>query len=96
MASSSHDRLPVADLKNIGETTASWLNSVGVLTFGDLNERGAVATFLMLRENGFRPTMNALYAFHGALTDTHWAQLSDNDKKNLKSELDRIDSQSEH
>ena len=75
-------------MRNIGPTSARRLNVVGVRTLEDLEERGAVATFLRMHDAGFKPSLNLLYALQGALLDVHWTDLPDEMRAKLRAEVD--------
>ncbi len=77
---------PVAQLKNLGPVSAHQLESVGIHTFADLEEAGALLAYKILQHHF--PGINTLmlYALHGALTDTHWNAISNAEKRRLKQE----------
>lgn len=73
-------------LKNMGRMTEQWLNRVGVFTRDDLETLGPVGAYKLLKQQGIKPTMNVLYAIEGALTDTHWLDVSAQTKAKLRAE----------
>ncbi|MGA8277601.1 MAG: TfoX/Sxy family DNA transformation protein [Rhodanobacteraceae bacterium] len=79
--------MTAAKIRNVGPKSAAWLRQVGVRTYEDLVEVGALDTFLKVKRAGFRPSLNLLYALAGALADCHWTDLSDQDKQTLLDEL---------
>lgn len=62
-------------LRNIGPTSARWLEAVGVRNREDLEELGSIEAFLRVEDAGFAPSLNLLYALEGALLDLHWVDL---------------------
>jgi DNA transformation protein len=67
---------PIASLKNLGPATARDLAEVGVATFAQLQEVGAVDAWHRLNE--LRPkqySLVGLYALAGALLDKEWKEL---------------------
>ncbi len=81
-------RLPSTKLRNIGPVSSSWLAAVGVVTHADLVNRGAVPTYLAVRElPGVRPTLNLLWALAAAADDYDWRLITPATKKALRKEL---------
>ena len=78
--------IAVEELKNLGPVSAGWLRSTGIRTLGDLKRIGAVEAWFRVREQ--IPEAGAskvlLYALEGALTDTHWAKLPPETKRELQ------------
>ena len=69
---------PVTQLKNIGATVARRLNEIGIHTYADLEDLGAVNAYMRISAN--YPTRNMpvcyyLYSLEGALRDQHWDAL---------------------
>ena len=62
-------------MRNIGPKSAAWLRQVGLRSFEDLQQIGAVEAFARIKRAGFKPSLNLLYALEGALLDCHWQQL---------------------
>ncbi|MEK7786738.1 MAG: TfoX/Sxy family protein [Chloroflexota bacterium] len=66
----------LTSLKNIGETSAGWLESVGIKTAEDLYELGVVEAYRRVKTAyPERVTLNMLYALQGALLDLHWKEV---------------------
>ena len=63
--------------RNLGPASARWLRAAGITTLDELRERGSVAAFLAVRDAGFAPSANLLYALEGALLDRRWNELPD-------------------
>ena len=80
---------PLTDLKNIGPATARQLVALGIADEAALRRSGPVAAYRRLKfANPRGITLVALYALHGALTDTHWAALPTEVKDALRREAD--------
>jgi DNA transformation protein and related proteins len=70
-------------LRNIGPKSAAWLRQVGVRSLEDLQEAGAIETYMRVKRAGFRPSLNLLYALEGALLDCHWQEIPDDRRSEL-------------
>ena len=80
----------VADLKNIGEKTAVWLNQIGVHTKADLEQMGAVEAYWLIQQQRGGTTAVLLYALYGALHDLHWNALSQERKEILRQQAKQL------
>ena len=75
----------VESLKNIGPTSASWLEDVGIHTTADLAEVGVVEAYLRVkRAYPERVSLNLLYALQGALLDIRWNLVPDDMREMLR------------
>lgn len=70
-------------IPNIGPKTQAQLRQIGIRTHEDLARHGVVETFVRLKRAGFKPSLNALYALEGALSNRHWTSLSPDEKNAL-------------
>lgn len=70
-------------IPNIGPKTQAQLRQIGIRTHEDLARFGVVDTFVRLKRAGFKPSLNALYALEGALSNRHWTSLSPDEKNAL-------------
>ena len=77
----------VSGLKNIGPASARWLLAVGVESRQDLEAIGPAEAFLRVRDAGFEPSLNLLYALQGAVLDAHWADLPTELRESLRAEV---------
>ncbi|MDX1428743.1 MAG: TfoX/Sxy family protein [Rhodothermales bacterium] len=84
MATDDH----VATLRNLGPRSAGWLEAVGNSTRADLEHVGSVAAFRLVREHGFAPSLNLLYALEAALRDVHWTSLDEDLRATLRREAE--------
>ena len=80
--------MKIASMKNLGSASASMLAEIGIHSDGDLRTIGAVGAYLRIKVSGAKPSLNLLWAMEGALTDTHWAELSPETRSALLLELD--------
>lgn len=71
------------ELKNLGVTTVNWLHIIGINSLQQLSELGAAQAYVQIKARGIKVSKVALYAMHGALTDTHWTELSEQTKNEL-------------
>lgn len=83
------------ELKNLGKTSALWLHASGIHSANDLRRLGAVNAYHAVRTRGFRASKVLLYAIEGALKDTHWSELSPNQKAELDKQLARLKARSQ-
>jgi DNA transformation protein len=74
-------------LRNLGPTSAGWLNAIGVHTEAELRALGAVDAYRLLALRGYRPGMNLVYAIEGALRGEHWARLPPEVRERLRVEV---------
>ena len=74
-------------LKNIGPVSKNWLNSVGILTWEDLNREGVVGAYNLVLSAGFNPSLNLAYALYGALHDCHWQEIPETDKERIREDI---------
>jgi len=65
----------VSHLANLGPTSEKWLNAIGVCTRRDLEELGSVNAYRLLKERGFKASLNLVYAIEGALRGLEWNRL---------------------
>lgn len=80
-------------LRNIGPKTATQLNAIGVLNIEDLQKRGALETYIDLKQ-AFQGSisLNFLYALTGALENRDWRELAATRRGELLTELEtRLD-----
>jgi len=74
----------IEQLLNLGPTSTGWLNVIGVHNRRDLDELGAVDAYAMLKANGYKASLNLVYAIEGALTGRDWKRLPAKRKAQLK------------
>jgi DNA transformation protein and related proteins len=82
---SKHIATQLHEMLNIGPVTAQMLIDVGITTPEQLTEIGAIDAWKRLRSAfGSQISVIGLYALYGALTQTHWNQLSAEEKLQLR------------
>lgn len=77
----------ISQLKNLGPKSERGLNAIGVYTFEDLRDMGAIDCCKTLKGHGYNISLNLAYAIEGALKDTHWTNLPEHTKQTLKQAL---------
>lgn len=77
------------ELKNLGNTSINWLRAIGINSYDDLREIGAVEAYKQIKNRNIKVSKVLLYALQGALEDTHWNDLSDSQKQQLVTEANR-------
>ena len=75
-------------MKNIGPKSRAWLASVGVHSLEDVEELGAVETYLRVKAAyPEKVSLNMLYGLQAALLDIPWNMLPNNIKEELKRQV---------
>ena len=77
----------VSTLRNIGQTVAKRLESIGVTSCNDLSKAGAVEAYRRMRREypgHTLPVCYYLYSLEAALRDIHWNELTAEEKKELR------------
>ena len=69
---------------NIGKEIERQLNSIGIVTYADLVRCGSRAAWQKIKVIDASACINRLMALEGAIQGIRWHDLSDSDKKNLK------------
>lgn len=87
------DDTQIALARNIGPKSCGWLQAVEIRSLRDLRKIGAVEAYWKVKQAGFNPSLNLLYALAGALSDTQWNKLSHDEKHRLMIELDAREQQ---
>ncbi|MEM1271953.1 MAG: TfoX/Sxy family protein [Bacteroidota bacterium] len=80
--------LPISTLRNLGPRSARMLEGVGIHTRADLEQFGPALAYAMVRDAGYGPGKNLLWAIAGALQDRHWLDLSSEEKADLLAQID--------
>ncbi len=79
--------MSLSDELNLGPKSSAMLSQAGIHSLRDLQASGAVAAFLAVRDCGQQPSLNLLWALHGALTHQKWNKLSASEKQQLRKQL---------
>jgi DNA transformation protein len=77
------------NLKNLGNTSVTWLNAVGIQSREDLERLGPVTAYNHIRQRGIKVSKVLLYAMQAALLDIHWSELDPAMKSRLVQEADQ-------
>ena len=70
------DDLPAERLRNIGAVAGRQLRAVGIATLAELRSRGAAGAWRQARCAVAGGSLNALYAYHAALLDLPWREIT--------------------
>jgi DNA transformation protein and related proteins len=76
-------------LKNLGIASVNILRAVGINTYGDLKQLGAVEVYRRIKKRGINVSKVMLYAMEGALLDVHWKNLDPEMKARLVREAEK-------
>lgn len=74
-------------IPNIGSKSMTWLRAVGIESRRDLEAVGSVMAYVMVRDAGFAPSLNLLYALEAGLQDRHWLSLTEEEKASLRDQV---------
>ncbi len=80
----------IKSLINIGNKIADRLNEIGIFTEEELRHIGAAKAHRSIKANypdETLPVCYYLYSFEGALTDTHWNEIPNQRKQQLREEV---------
>ncbi len=79
----NYSQSELLELKNLGMASVNILHAIGVHTYEDLAEMGAVEAYRRIKNRGIHVSKVMLYALEGALMDIHWNELSPESKADL-------------
>ncbi len=80
----------MAKLRNLGPASAQWLAEVGINDQADLQRVGSVAAYAMVCRRQSKTSLNLLWALEAALRDIDWRELTEDDKNNLRKQLQSL------
>lgn len=83
----SHSEL--LQLKNLGMASVNILHAIGINTYSDLRQTGAVEAYRKIKARHINVSKVMLYALQGALMDVHWNDLPPDMKTQLVAEAER-------
>ncbi len=83
------DNTDLIGLKNLGMASVNILNAIGVNSYQELSNMGAVEAYCKIKARGIHVSKVMLYALQGALMDVHWNDLSPDLKAQLVEEADQ-------
>lgn len=81
--------VPVENLRNLGPKSAQWLHEVGISTREDLERVGPVVAYQLVAHQLRQTSWNLLWALAAALVDRDWRELSDDEKRELRRQVER-------
>jgi DNA transformation protein len=84
---SSHSEL--LQLKNLGMASVNILHAIGINTYSDLHDTGAVAAYRKIKARHINVSKVMLYALQGALMGVHWNDLPPDLKTQLVAEAEQ-------
>ena len=70
------DATPIVECRNLGPTSARYLQQMGVYTLGDLKSLGPVAAYVSLLQSHVKPSLNLLWAMMGAVEQRDWREIN--------------------
>ena len=76
------------ELKNIGNTSALWLTTIGINNSQQLQEIGAVEAYIRIQGRGIKVSKVLLYALEGALLNIHWNDIPEAKKERLRQQAE--------
>ncbi len=83
------DSAELIGLKNLGMASVNILHAIGINSYSDLSEVGAVEAYCRIKARGIHVSKVMLYALQGALMDVHWNDLSPEMKAQLVEEAEQ-------
>lgn len=78
-------------LKNLGVASVNILRAIGIHTYEDLRQVGAVEAYRRIKARDINVSKVMLYALQGALMDIHWNDLPPDMKTQLVQEARSAD-----
>lgn len=89
----SRQQSELLDLKNLGMASVNILNAIGVKSYEDLSDVGAVEAYKRIKNRGINVSKVMLYALQGALMDVHWNDLAPELKAQLVEDVEKYEKQ---
>ena len=78
----------LTELKNIGNTSAHWLKTIGIANRQQLEDVGTVEAYTRIQERGIKVSKVLLYTLEGALLGIHWNDVPEATKQRLLQEAE--------
>lgn len=78
----------IENLRNHGSTSASWLREVGITTISELERLGPALAYRLVKSKHSQTSFNLLWAMAAGLRNRDWRELSDQEKEQLRREVD--------
>ena len=79
------------DLPNLGPKSAQWLREIDISSLEQIRELGPVKIQLILKDRGYKVSLNMLWALAGVVYDMSWKDLPPDLKASLLVELDAME-----
>lgn len=76
-------------LKNIGNASAFWLQTVGINNYDELKNVGIIEAYIRIHEFGIKTSKALLYSLYGAIHDIAWKDIDSKIKKQLCDDVER-------
>lgn len=80
---------PIENLPNLGSSSAVWLREVGIGTIAELERRGPIVAYRLVKQQQPSATLDLLYALSAGLSGKDAKTLSADDKERLQEALAR-------
>ena len=81
---------PIEQLPGLGQKSAVFLNSVGIDSIETLRDLGPVFVYATAKRKNPGVTLNLLWAMAAGLQNRNWKSLTDEEKEDLKQELEEL------
>jgi DNA transformation protein len=88
-AHSEHDlNEPIENLRNLGPKSAAWLRGVGIGSIAELDRRGPVVAYRLVKQREPAASLNLLWGLAAGLRGIDWRELTDQEKRELLQSMD--------
>lgn len=67
------------------------LAAAGITTEIQLQTHGAAKAFVAVRQTGYKPSLNLLWAIEGALTNRDWKEVAKEDRLSLLMQVEMLE-----
>lgn len=85
---SEHDLSePIENLRNLGPKSAAWLRAEGIGTIAELDRRGPVVAYRLVKAREPAASLNLLWGLAAGLRGMDWRELTESDKQTLQASL---------
>ncbi len=81
------DDVPIESLRNLGPKSGQWLREAGIATIAELERRGPVVAFRLVKQHQPKASLNLLWAMAAGLKGKDWRELTETTKRRLKRSL---------
>ena len=79
---------PIENLRNLGPTSGIWLREVGITTISELERLGPTMAYRLVKAKQPKASLNLLWGLAAGLMDRDWRELSDQEKKAFRKEIE--------